>query len=183
VLRRTVLLAAFVGLAALLLLAVPPRVPRTGLEAVRGHRVFRVGRRSVRRLEVAIGERTLAAQRMENGWTIDGQRATAATAEALSDLCDTLVRLRAVDVFRPQDDSTYGLDQPRGRIAVTTHRRVRRLVLGGFNAAGSAVYARVDADPRIVQVGTLLLSGVERVLYHHDVSRSGAAVVSATPAG
>jgi hypothetical protein len=131
--------------------------------------VLRVVPRAVRALEVTLDERRFAARPVAGGWEIDGRLANARTAEALADLVDTLGTLRAVDVFRPRDEASYGLDRPRGTIAVVTPRRTRRLVLGASNAAASALYARREGDPRVIQVGTLLLSGIERVFYQRDL--------------
>ena len=148
-----------------------PVVP-AGLEAVRGPRVFRAGGTPrVREIAATLADTGFVARARADGWEIDGRPAEPATADALRDLCDALVRLRAVDAFRPRDRATYGLDRPRGTITLHTARGTRRLVLGDLNAAGSAVYARRDADPRVMQVGTQLLSQLERVLYHRDRSR------------
>jgi hypothetical protein len=148
-----------------------PIVP-SGPEAVRGPRVFRTGGAPmVREIAGTLADTGFIARAQAGGWDIDGRPAEPATADALGDLCDALVRLRAVDTFRPRDQATYGLDRPRGTVTLRTARGTRRLVLGDLNAAGSAVYARRDADPRVMQVGTQLLSQLERVLYHRDRSR------------
>jgi len=109
--------------------------------------------------------------RAADGWDVDGRPATPPTAEALDDLLDSLLGLRAVDVFRTSDPSAFGLGRPRGTITVVTGRSARRLLVGGLNAAGSAFYARREGDPRVLQVGTLVLSEVERVFYTTEVPR------------
>jgi Domain of unknown function (DUF4340) len=75
-----------------------------------------------------------------------------------------------VDVFRPRDRASYGLDHPAVTITVRTRQGARRVVLGESNAAGSAFYARRDDDPRVMQVGSGLLSALERVFYERDRS-------------
>jgi hypothetical protein len=123
---------------------------------------------------VTLGERRFAARRAGAGWELDGRPASARAAEALDDLLDTLAALRAVDVFRSRDAASYGLDRPQATFALHTARRTRRVLVGGLNAAGSALYARRDGDPRVLLVGTLLLTEVERVLYARDGARASA---------
>jgi hypothetical protein len=171
--RRTLSLAALAALGAILVLVVRAPSPPEPAALVRGHRVFRVVPGAVRALEVSLDGRRFAARRSPEGWEIDGRRATVRSAEALSDLVDLLGALRAVDVFRPRDGASYGLDHPRGTITVVTARRTRRVVLGDSNAVASALYARRQGDPRVLQVGTLLLSAIERVLYHRDAGGRG----------
>jgi hypothetical protein len=161
-------LALVVALAAALLLVVRAPVRKTGWYALRGHRVFGVGRGAVRGIEVAFGERRFVARRTEQGWEIDGSAAGRGVAEALDGLLETLVHLRAVDVFRNRDTSAFGLARPRATIDLVTARGARRLVIGETNLAGSALYARRVGDPRVLQVGTLLLSDLERVFYFRD---------------
>ena len=149
---------------------------RAGLYAVRGHRVFGIRRHAVLGADVRLGERRFAARRTEDGWEIDGQPASPGTTEALDDLLDTLLGLRAVDVFRSQEVSSFGLEQPRATIELLTARGAHRLLVGSLNSAGSAFYARHADDPRILQIGTLLLTEIERVFYNRDgpgVARQG----------
>ena len=156
-------------LGVLLVTIVRAPVRPTGPETVRGHRVF--GRDRVERVEVTWGGRSFTARRESGGWQIDGERAGPQAADALADLVHALRDLRAVDVFRPRDTATYGLKRPGGIIVVTTTHRVRRLVVGGLNAAGSALYARREGDQRVLQIGIGLGSAVERVLYDRDRQR------------
>jgi hypothetical protein len=156
-------------LAALMAVAVRPAPPRAP-EAVRGHRVLGVSAASVRGVEATLGVRRFAAVRIAQGWEIDGSPANAGTTAALDDLLKALVDLRAVDVFRPRDDASFGLDRPTATIDVRTARGVRRVVVGALNVGGSAFYARRQGAPRVVLVGTLLRSDLERVLFNRDGS-------------
>jgi len=166
-LRRTVALAALVTIGLVLFAVVrapePPRPP-----AERGHRLFPVGRDAVRGLDVVLDDRRFSARRTGDGWTIDGATASAGTAAALDDLVGTLVGLRAVDVFRDRDGASYGLERPRATITLVTDGRSHRLDVGEPNAGSSAFYARRTGDPRILEVGALLVTELERVFYHRD---------------
>lgn len=125
--------------------------------------MFGVARADVRGLEVRVGERGIVARRTAGGWEVAGRPARASEADALNDLLDTLVGLRAVDAFRGRDQSSFGFDRPRAEIDLFTDRGRRRLVLGNLNAAASAVYVRRERDPRVFTVGSLLLTEIERV--------------------
>jgi hypothetical protein len=141
---------------------------RTGFYAVRGHRVFGVPARAVTGVTVVLGDRRFAAERHGETWTIDGRPATPGTAAALQDLATTLAGLRSVDVFRARDGASYGLGQPHGWVELRTARVRRRLDLGDLTAGGGTLYARRTGDPRVLQIGTGLLSSFERVLYERD---------------
>ena len=156
---------------ALLVVAVRPPVRLTGLQAVHGQRVLPGVPRAAEEVLLRWDERALRAQRRADGWQVDGATAAPATADALEDLLATLARLRAVDAFTPRDGDAYGLTSPRGAIELRRGTRVRRLVLGGTNAAGSALYARRDGERRVLQLGIGLVSTIERVFYSRDSQR------------
>ncbi len=141
---------------------------RTGFYAVRGHRVFGVPARAVTGVTVDLGDRRFEAERHGEAWTLDGRPATPGAAAALRDLVATLAGLRSVDVFRPRDGAGYGLGQPHGWIEVRTASARRRLDLGDFTAGGGTLYARRAGDPRVLQIGTGLLSSFQRVLFERD---------------
>ena len=170
--RRTLILAGLVALGATLVVLVRAPVRPRGQLAVRGHRVLGVGRHAVRGIDVALEARRFGARRTAEGWEIDGRRASPGTADALDDLLETVVGLRAVDSFRSRDTASYGLERPRATIEVVTARGVRRLAIGDLNAAGSALYARRSGDPRVLQVGSALLTDLERVFFNRDGPRS-----------
>jgi hypothetical protein len=148
-----------------------PEAPRA--PGGRGARVFHLRAAMVRAIDLSLEGRRLMAERRQDGWEIDGRPGTPATEQALDDLVASLVELRSVDLFRPRDEATFGLDAPRAIVALHVRRRTRRLVIGSPNAAGSAYYARRDGDPRILVVGAALLSEIGRVFYQRDLgSRS-----------
>jgi Domain of unknown function (DUF4340) len=170
-LRRTLVLAGLVVLGVVLLRLVPAPERLTGLERVRGTRVVRIPRHRIRSLDVVLDGRHFLARRRRGGWTVGGRAVSGETAEALDDLAETLVGLRAVDAFRAHGDATYGLDAPRGTIEIRGRRRAVRLSLGEPNAAASAIYARRSGDPRTLQLGTYLLSAIDRVFYRLGLDR------------
>ena len=167
-LRRTIALGGLVAVGVALVVLVKAPVRQTGHEAVRGSRLLRVARVAVRGIEVELEGRRFAAERAADGWRLDGRPASAGAADALNDLLELLVDLRAVDAFRAADPRVFGLDRPRATVELVTPPSRHRLVVGGFNVAGSVAYARRDRDPRVFQVGTFLLSSLERVFYQRD---------------
>ena len=169
--HRTLALAAVAALGLGLALSTRGPITLRGRDAARGHRLFNTEHRWVRGIEVELDGRHVGSRRTPRGWDVDGRPAAVHTAEALGDLLDTLLALRAVDVFRTPDPTAFGLGRPRGMITVVTGRGPRRLLVGGLNAAGSAFYARREGDPRVLQVGTLVLSEIERVFYTTEPGR------------
>ncbi len=168
------MLAACVAVGAVLVAVVDPPLRRTGWYAVRGKPVFRFTRGAVRGLEVALGAQRFAATRTDGGWRLDGRAPTPQTAAALDDLLTALLDLRPIAAFRAHGDAAFGLDRPRGTIEVVTGRGPRRLALGALTVDGASLYARRDGDPRVLQLGTALLSSLERVLYYRTaVERAG----------
>jgi hypothetical protein len=170
--RRLVILGLFVAAAVALTLLVeaPPR--RAGEAAVRGPRVFKIAAASVSRVEVTIGEHAVAADRGRSGWVVGGVPADETAEGAIDDLVETLVRLRAIDRFRPNDGAHFGLDPPRATVTLANARRRTRLDLGELNAARSAVYARRSGSPHVMIVGLYLVSALERVVHFATTDRS-----------
>lgn len=166
--RRTLLLGALLALAAALAMMVGPQESGQREPALRGHRVVRLHARHVLALEVRLGAQRFAARRTESGWDLDGRPADAAAAAALTDLVGALADLRAIDVFRSADQLAFGFAEPRGEIVLVSSRRRCRLVLGAFTAGSTALYARRDGDARVLSIGTLLLSGIERVFFQRS---------------
>jgi hypothetical protein len=128
---------------------------------------------AVTRVELAHAGETLRARRTDAGWEVDGRPAGPGVTEAVVDLVDLLTRLRAIDVFRPRDGTTVGLDRPRSHVVVVAARRTVELELGDHNSGGSAVYARRTGDPRVLLIGTTVASALERVLYQRKIARGG----------
>ena len=151
----------------LLYLFSPPARPTEEARAAHGHRVFALGRGGVRALSVELGGVSVEVARVgASGWTIDGKPAHGVAADAVEELVDTLVKLRALDVFRAVDGATFGLDPPRGRVEIDAARGGRRrLLLGQHTADGAAFFAQRTGDPRVLKLGAGLDSSLERLLH------------------
>jgi hypothetical protein len=167
--RRTLALSGLVFVGLVLVAVVEPPRRLTGLERSRGPRPFRTSARGIRRIEVEADGRRLAADRVHDGWRVEGAPASPVLRDALDALADELAGLRAVDAFRPSSLAALGLDPPEGAIVVTTPRGVERLAIGGLNAAGSTVYAKRDGHDRVLQLGVYLVEVVQRVFGARDV--------------
>jgi hypothetical protein len=180
--RRTLVLAAFVAIAALLAATVEPPRRLTGIERVRGPRALRARPGDVRRLVLDVAGRRRAAERTATGgWRLDAGPASPAFGEALDALANELAGLRAVDAFRADDLKPLGLDPPAATIAVTTPRGVQRLAFGSANTAGSTVYARRDGHGRVLQVGVYVVELVRRIFEVRDREGRAASAVPYWP--
>jgi hypothetical protein len=170
--RRTLLLALLVAVGAIALVVVEAPHRPTSRELVRGPRLMKAPASSIREISAVLGERRFTATRADGGWRIDGAAAPAGVGAALDDVVQTLVELRAIDAFRGDGLAQFGLETPHGAVTIVssdgTGGDTERLVLGDFNASGSAIYARRDGDPRVFQIGVFLPSALERVFYQRD---------------
>ncbi len=166
--RRTLLLALLVAVGAIALVVVEAPHRPTSRELVRGPRLMKAPASAIREISAVLGERRFTATRADDTWRIDGAAAPDGVAEALDDVVQTLVDLRAIDAFRGDGLAQFGLETPHGAVTIVSAGDTERLVLGDFNASGSAVYARRDGDPRVFQIGVFLPSALERVFYQRD---------------
>jgi hypothetical protein len=167
--RRTLMLGVLVALGLVLVTLVEPPRRLTGRERSRGPRLFRAAAHEVRRVDLALPNRQLAAERAQDGWRLDGVLASAPLRDALDALVGELVELRAVDAFRPTSMASLGLEPPEASIVLTTARGSQHLALGALNAAGSTVYARRDRHGRVLQVGIYVVELVRRVFGARDL--------------
>jgi hypothetical protein len=166
--RRTLLLVLLVAAGAIGLVVVEAPYRPTSRELVRGPRLMKAPPSAIREITAVLGERRFTATRTDGGWRIDGNPATAGVADALDDVVQTLVDLRAIDAFRGDGLAQFGLETPHGTVTIVSEDDTERLELGDFNAGGSAIYARRDGDPRIFQIGVFLASSLEKVFYQRD---------------
>jgi uncharacterized protein DUF4340 len=161
--RRTLVLGLLAAAGLALVLLVHPPARRSGPETARGPRLFRTSAAGIRRIEIDVDARRVAAERTADGWRTDGAPVDDAARDALDDLATLLARLRVVDAFRATELASFGLAPAQGTVTVVTRRGTQRVALGSLNAAGSALYARREGTPRVFQVGTYLLSALDRV--------------------
>jgi hypothetical protein len=157
-------LAAAAGLAVLLALAV--RAPAPPLHVAHGTRLVRLSSAAhLQAVSIALGDKRVVLRRHDATWDVDGHPADAGMTDAANELTDLLVRLRALDAFRASNAAAFGLDPPRGSITVETAGGTQRLQIGALNAGGSAFYAQRGSEHRVLKVGTLLLSALDRIFY------------------
>lgn len=161
---RTLVLAALAAIAVVLALTVHAPERRTGQAAVSGTRLVRVPAHAVQRIDLTLDGRHAVFARAGSGWTANGVALDERGNGATRDLLVSLTGLRAVDQFRGEPQASFGLTPPRGTIVLATPRREVRLWLGAFTATTATVYARRERDHRVFQVGTYLLSQLDRVL-------------------
>lgn len=145
----------------------PPERPTEEARAAHGHRVFALGREAVRGVSIELDGATVRVSRVgPSGWAIDDKPAHGVAADAVEELVSTLVKLRALDVFRSADGATFGLDPPRGRVDVEGERGGRlALLIGEHTADGGAFFARRSGDPRVLKLGAGLESSLARLLH------------------
>jgi hypothetical protein len=171
VMGRTWRLVTLVAIGLALLVWIDPPERKTGAELARGPRAMRQVVRHARIVDVRMGQRRVRAERGAHGWTIEGGAAPPFVASALDDLLTLLGDVRAVDAFRTTRFAAFGLDPPAATIVVTTARGTHRLALGSLNTTSATVYARRDDHPRVLQLGTYLLSVLERIVDHETPDR------------
>jgi hypothetical protein len=173
--RRTLALAALVGLGIALAMLIEPPVRPAGSDQVRGPRVLGPTSR-IEAVALTVRTHRLTARRTSEGWEADGTQAPPALADALDTLVETVGGLRALDAFRATDLTEFGLAPPHGTLVVETARGTRRLRLGTPTASGAALYVAREGHPRVFVVGIYLVSVVDRVLAQRDAAaaRTGA---------
>jgi len=170
-LRRTLILAALVVAAAVLVWLVPAPKPTSGVDALRGVRLFEVEPAAVTQVDFRLRDEPPASLvRADGAWSVDGHVANAGESAAIDDLVTLLARLRAADAFESDDPSQFVLDPPQATITVVAGGRRVRLDLGGFNSTGTTVYARRSEDARVFQLGTQMLSSLQAVLFQRKLA-------------
>src|SRR5579864_964482 len=90
-------------------------------------------------------------------WQITAPKPLGADQEAVSSLLSTVSSLNADRLVEDKagDLSQYGLAQPAIELDVTTKEaKPQKLLLGDDTPAGSAVFAKLEGDPRIFTIAT-----------------------------
>jgi hypothetical protein len=116
------------------------------------------------------GSRELRAVRAAGGWRVEAPAISRPGAsDAVPEMIAALVGLVAVDAFARDDldRRALGLDPPRARVTLTRAGGAAPIVLllGDFVPTGGSVYGALESDPRIFQIGAMVVSDLERVFY------------------
>jgi hypothetical protein len=139
-------------------------------------------------IRVRMGARRLDAVRDGAGWRIAHPPSTRAPASAaVANLVDAVVAIVPVDAFARQqiDRRALGLDPGDARIEIDTPKTKNAavLVLGDYVPTGGSVYAALASDPRIFQLGALVVSEIEAAFRRAlPDDASGARPLDAAPA-
>lgn len=168
--RRTLVLVALVAVGAVLVWLVPAPKRQTGVEALRGARLFDVDATAVTQLDFVLRDASVSLARRDGVWSVDGKVANAGETAAIADLVELLTRMRAVDSFDSDDTTQFALDPPQATITLKAGAREIQLALGGFNSTGTTVYGRIDGDPRMFQIGTQIMSSMQAVLFQRKLA-------------
>jgi Domain of unknown function (DUF4340) len=98
-------------------------------------------------------------------WQITAPKALGADQEAVSSLLSTVSSLNADRLVEEKagDLGQYGLAQPSVELDVTTKDGKRqKLFLGDDTPAGSAVFAKLDGDPRVFTIASYNKTSVDK---------------------
>ena len=98
-------------------------------------------------------------------WQITAPKPLGADQEAVSSLLSSVSSLNADRLVedKASDLSQYGLAQPALEIDVTTKDgKPQKLLLGDDTPAGSAVFAKLDGDPRVFTIASYNKSSIDK---------------------
>lgn len=97
-------------------------------------------------------------------WQITGPKTLPADQEAVSSLLSTLSSLDSVRLVdeRPADLKQYGLTKPRSEVAVTEKDKSQKLVVGDDTPSGNAVFAKLEADPRVFTLSSYTKAALDK---------------------
>ena len=111
------------------------------------------------------GEEVDLAKGDAGKWQITAPKPLGADQEAVSTLLSTVSSLsseRLVD-DKPADLTQYGLAQPALQLDITTKdSKPQKLLLGDATPAGSAVFAKLEADPRVFTIASYNKSSIDK---------------------
>jgi hypothetical protein len=175
VVDRTLILAALVVVGALLVWLAPAPTRQTGIEALRGARLFKAEASDVSAIDFSLRDDHASLVRRDGAWQVDGRPANAGETAAIEDLVTFLTRLRAVDSFRSEDHSQFAFEPPQATITLEAPNHETTLEVGGFNSTGTTVYGRRADDPRVFQIGTQILSSMQAVLFQRKLATEATA--------
>ena len=97
-------------------------------------------------------------------WQITGPKPLPADQGAVSSLLSTLSSLASVRLVdeKPADLNQYGLTKPRAEVAVTEKGKSQKLVVGDDTPSGNAVFAKLEADPRVFTLSSYTKAALDK---------------------
>jgi hypothetical protein len=98
-------------------------------------------------------------------WQITAPKSLGADQEAVSSLLSTVSSLNSDRLVEDKaaDLSQYGLTQPSLQLDVTTKdSKSQKLLLGDDTPAGSAVFAKLEGDPRVFTIASYTKSSIDK---------------------
>jgi len=124
---------------------------------LRDKRILTFEDASVHRIEVSGPDRDIALSKKDDSWKLDRPQSDDADNETVRSYLSTLRSLRALDFAtdEPKDLSTYGLDQPRLTVTLSTgdDSKPTKLLVGGEEKDKKQIYVKVADRPTVYQVG------------------------------
>lgn len=98
-------------------------------------------------------------------WQITAPKALGADQDAVSGVVSTLSSLNAERLIEEKSENLkpYGLEQPTLEVAVTQKDgKTQQLKMGADTPTGSAVYARLEGDPRIFTLASYVKTSIDK---------------------
>jgi hypothetical protein len=111
------------------------------------------------------GEELDLAKGNAGKWEITAPKPLGADQDAVSSLLSSLSSLNADRLVEDKaaDLTQYGLNQPSIELDVTTKdNKPQKLQIGDDTPAGSAVFAKLDGDPRVFIIGSYNKSSIDK---------------------
>jgi hypothetical protein len=111
------------------------------------------------------GEELVLAKGDAGKWQITAPKPLGADQEAVSSLLYTVSSLNSDRLVEDKaaDLSQYGLAQPSLELDVTTKdAKPQKLLLGDDTPAGSAVFAKLDGDPRVFTIASYNKTSIDK---------------------
>lgn len=105
-------------------------------------------------------------ERQASGWRLTAPKALPVDARAVQNLVSALALVSAERVVdeKPANLMQYGFSSPAVEVTISRKDgKSHRLLIGEDSPLGSAVYAKVEADPRLFTVATATKAAVDKV--------------------
>jgi hypothetical protein len=111
------------------------------------------------------GEELVLAKGNGGKWEITAPKSFGADQEAVSSLIASVSSLNSDRLVedKASDLAQYGLAQPRLELDITTKdAKAQNLLFGDDTPAGNAVFAKLEADPRVFTVASYNKNGIDK---------------------